>query len=281
MATTRRNGNERAKALGAFLKRTRSSRTPERPSDAAPRRRVKGLRREEVALAAGISHTWYTWIEQGRPVSCSRETLHRIASALRMEPAERKHLFDLAADGGEPAAALATEAPAELTPLLDAMRFEPAYVINALWDVLYFNAACAAVLGPFAPRSHRTGNVLRRLFLDETWRRGFDDWEGTARSSVAQFRSATGRLHGVDGFGALVTELADESPEFRVMWERKLLALPPLKRKIFTHATAGRLALHYASLRPQAVADDVTIVLYVPVADSFEAVKQLVSANAR
>ena len=270
-----------AAAIGAFLKSTRSSRTSQAPPPTVSRRRVKGLRREEVASAAGISVTWYTWIEQGRPISCSRDTLERIASALRMDAAERKHLFDLAGRSVEPSTdTLSTEAPAELAALVDAMRYNPAYLINALWDVLHFNDACSGVLGPFERGSRLTGNVLRRLFLDETWRRGFQDWEATAQSAVAQFRSATARMQGTDAFASLVTGLADESAEFRTMWDRKRLALPPLKRKTFSHPTAGVLTLHYTTMKPAGVVDDVSIVLYVPVTQSFDAVCQL-SLTAR
>lgn len=276
MPTTTRSTTSRAKALGDFLKRTRSNRTPDATARATPRRRAKGMRREEAALAAGISLTWYTWIEQGRPVSCSRATLDRIARALRMDRTERSHLFDLAHDvTATPARALLTRAPAELAALVDDLRESPAYVINALWDVLHFNAACGAVLGPFERGARVSGNVLRRLFLDDAWRTGFEDWEATAQSAVAQFRAATGRLQGGDALATLVSALADESAEFRAMWERRRLAAPPLRHKVFRHPTAGRLTLHYATMKPDA-ADYVSVVLYVPVAESFDAVRSLV-----
>ena len=165
-----------------------------------------------------------------------------------------------------------------VTPLVDALRYEPAYVINGVWDVLHYNAACAAVLGPFEAASRTTDNVIRRLFLDEHWRNGFADWEETAQSAVAQFRGATGALHGVDEFMALVSSLADASPEFRAMWERKRLAAPPIKLKTFVHPIAGPLRLHYANMRPDLTADDVTIVIYAPVAESFAAIRDLVDS---
>lgn len=277
MATTTLIETDRAKALGALLKHTRSSLPAETISRSTARRRVPGLRREEVAAAAGISATWYTWLEQGRTVSCSRATLGRIAAALRMDRTERRHLFDLANlnDDG-PVVRISTAAPSTLTPIVDALRYEPAYLINAVWDVLHCNAACDAVLGRFDSSSHITGNVLRRLFLDEHWRNRFADWEATAQSAVAQFRGATGALHGIDEFMSLVGSLADESLEFRAMWERKRLAPSPVKLKTFVHPTAGPLRLHYASMRPDSMVDDVSIVIYAPVAESFGAVRSLV-----
>ena len=276
MPATTLDSTDRAKALGAFLKRTRASRVADSAVPAAPRRRVKGLRREEVALAAGISVTWYTWIEQGRAVTCSRATLDRIALALRMDRTERKHLFDLASPSGDQAAAtISMVAPPELTPVIDALRVEPAFVVNGLWDVLHFNAACAAVLGPFERGSRATGNVLRRLFLDEQWRTRFADRDRTVQSAVAQFRSMPGRLHGTDTLLLFLATLAEESAEFRALWERKHLAPPPIKQKTFNHATAGALTMHYARLRPDTAAVDVSIVLYVPDAQSFAAVQRL------
>ena len=254
MTTTTLRSTERAKELGAFLKRTRSSRATDMMARSAVRRRVKGMRREEVALAAGISATWYTWIEQGRAVKCSRMTLDRIAAALQMDRTERRYLLDLATlTANDCGTAASTAAPSDLLPLIDALRFEPAYVINATWDVLYHNAACATVFGAFDVLSATKGNVLRRLFLDQHWRSGFADWETTAQSAVAQFRGATGSFHGTDAFMSFVGSLADASAEFRSMWERKRLAAPPVKEKTFVHPTAGRLRLHYASMRPDAM----------------------------
>ena len=278
MPTTMQKTSDGAKALGAFLERTRSSRAPDGFTSGARRRRVTGLRREEVATAAGISVTWYTWLEQGRPISASRETLGRIASALRMDRTERRHLFDLAhVTRGARLPAPSSTVPAQLRDLVDAMPLTPAYVINGLWDVLHFNAACRAVLGPFERGSGHTGNVLRRLFLDPVWRNGFEEWELTAQSAVGQFRGATGRLLAADDFGEFVSTLADESPAFRAMWERRRLANPPIKHKMFNHPIAGRLTFHYAGMKPDWVADDLLLIVYAPAAESLETVRTLTS----
>ncbi|NVB77615.1 MAG: helix-turn-helix domain-containing protein [Kofleriaceae bacterium] len=239
--------------LGAFLIRTRESRTPDAATRTPGRRRVKGLRREEVALAAGISPTWYTWLEQGRPVTCSRTTLESVARALRMSATERRHLFDLADANLEPPPPLVTRVPSQLATFVDATQ-HPAYVFNALWDVLHVNAAATTLFGPF---TH--ANVLRRLFLDDTWR--FKNADAIAQSAVAQFRAATGRFQYSDAFQALVGGLADASPAFRTLWERKQLEPPPLTQKILLHAT-GPIALHYATMRPDGF-DDVSIAIYV------------------
>src|SRR6185295_18988379 len=100
-----------ARALGAFLKRTRGARSLDASLRETGRRCVKGLRREEVAMAANISPTWYTWIEQGRATGCSRSTLDRIACALSMDRTERKHLFDLAVFNDDQVPELSTNGP--------------------------------------------------------------------------------------------------------------------------------------------------------------------------
>lgn len=239
--------------LGTFLVRTRESRTPDAATRTPGRRRVKGLRREEVALAAGISPTWYTWLEQGRPVTCSRTTLESIARALRMSATERRHLFDLADSNLESPPPLVTRVPPQLATFVDAMQ-HPAYVINALWDVLHVNPAAIELFGPF---TH--ANVLRRLFLDDTWRFEND----VLPSAVAQFRAATGRFQYSDAFQALVGGLADASPAFRTLWEQKQLEPPPLTQKVLLHPTRGRVALHYATMRPDGF-DGVSVAIYAP-----------------
>jgi transcriptional regulator with XRE-family HTH domain len=268
-------------SLGAFLKSVRAKTRPESLGlHPGRRRRAPGLRREEVALAAGISVTWYTWIEQGRPMTCSRTTLACIADALRMTRAERAHLFDLAGSADEAPAHLSRQIPVAIQALADALTLHPVYIVNGRWDVLHFNAACAALLGPFDTASPITSNVLRRLFLDERWRVGFEDWSGTAASAVAQFRAATGALWRDDSFGLFVAQLADESAEFRALWNRRQLELSPVKAKVFTHPRVGRVAMDYATMKPDVAADDVRLVLYVPRAESTSAIQRLMARRS-
>lgn len=270
------------KALGAFLKSVRAKTHPESAGfRAGARRRATGLRREEVALAAGISATWYTWIEQGRSVSCSAATLSRIADALRMTRTERAHLFDLAANDDQSSPRVSSSIPAELEAFARSLTAHPTYVVNRRWDVLYFNDACAAVLGPFDAASRTTSNVLRRLFLDEMWREGFENWGDTATSAVAQFRATTGALQRDDAFAAFVAQLADDSDDFRSRWEQRRLAPSPLTLKVFNHPTAGRIEMEYATFKPDAAADDVRLVLYVPRSSSMRAVQRLARAARR
>ncbi|GAO01623.1 hypothetical protein PSR1_00479 [Anaeromyxobacter sp. PSR-1] len=253
-----------ARALGDFLRRMRSR--PALAVAGAVRRRVTGLRREEVAVAAGISITWYTWLEQGRPVRTSRRTVRAIARALRLGEAEAAHLSRLAE-------AVATAAPrwrrtAQASPALramvDGLGDAPAYVVNGRWDVLHANAAARAALGPFDPIPGVTDNVLVRLFLDPGWRSRFLDWEAVASSAVAQFRAGGGRLVAHPDWNAFVADLAARSPEFARAWEAHALADPHLRRKRLAGPGGEPLELLYASFAPEGEPEDVRVVLYVP-----------------
>lgn len=251
--------------LGDFLKSVRAHVTPEslgiRPG---ARRRTPGLRREEVAAAADISATWYTWIEQGRDVSCSRDTLERIARALRMNETERTHLFTLARvdSPSRTTRPLTTEVASCVADIADALEPNPAYLINGRWDVLHFNRACAVALGAFDAASAEKSNVLARLFLDVEWRR-FHEWEATAASAVAQYRAAIAHYADDERITSFIEWLATTSSEFRAMWSNVAVAPSPSKEKSFQHPTAGQLTFAYSTLRPDAAPDDVLMVVYM------------------
>jgi len=175
-----------ARTLGAFLRRMRDRATP-LDARRGSRRRAAGLRREEVSQAAGISVTWYTWLEQGRDVRVSPRALNAIADALRLDATERDHLLRLAdAAHATRASSITQVASEQLVRFVDALS-HPAYAINGMWDVLHANRAATALLGEFRPE-HPTGNVLTRLFLDPAWQRLFHPRgrsRGVGRGSVS------------------------------------------------------------------------------------------------
>lgn len=257
-----------ARALGDFLRRMRS-----RPALAVAgggRRRVTGLRREEVAVAANISITWYTWLEQGRPVRTSPRTVRALARALRLGEAEAAHLARLAdaVASAAPRWRRTAQASPALRAMVDGLRDSPAYVVNGRWDVLHANAAARAVLGSFEATPGVTDNVLARLFLDPGWRGRFLDWEAVASSAVAQFRAAGGRLVAHPDWNAFVADLAARSPEFARAWESQALADAHLRRKRLAAPGAEPLELLYASFAPEGEPEDVRVVLYVPADDA-------------
>lgn len=214
--------------LGAFLKTRRSQLRPEDVGvpTYGDRRRVLGLRREELALLAGVSASYYTRLEQGNSLSASPEVLDAIARALRLDESERRHLHDLAhADryrprGRRPAPERVSAATEQL---LDALADVPAVVLGRRSDLLAWNrlghALFAGHLDADAPRTAaQRPNMAKLVFLDGHTRELYADWPSKARAVVGNLRLAAGRhpedavLHG------LVGELSAKSDEFAAMW---------------------------------------------------------------
>jgi transcriptional regulator with XRE-family HTH domain len=243
-------------------------RTEPRPSHAKTRRRAAGLRREEVAVDAGISVTWYTWLEQGRPVRVSGRTLNDIARALRLDTTERAHLMRLARAARASSEQSITEVATEsVRTLADGLHPHPVYVVNGLWDVLHANAAARAMFGDFAATPGVTDNILRRLYLDPDWRERFVDWDAVSGSAVAQFRAATGHMVGAKRWRDFVDRLTGESPAFAARWRRHELASAFPRHKTVRHPESGERSFLYASVAPDAEPTDLRLIVYTALPD--------------
>lgn len=236
--------------LAAFLRARRM-----RPSPAAVglppgmRRRTPGLRREEIALLAEVGTTWYTWLEQGRAVRPSVEVLESLAGALRLDAAERRHLFHLADRPlpDRPGAAMDTVSP-ELRRLLDGLGATPAYIKGRRWDVLAWNRAASVVILDFDALPPGRRNMLELTFTDADLRRRIVDWEDVAPTVLAMFRADIGRYAGDPGIADLVARLMRASAEFRAWWPRHDVVVLPEGRKEWTHPVAGRLQFGFTRL---------------------------------
>lgn len=259
--------------LALFLKAKRAAIAPEniglRP---ARHRRARGLLRDEVAQRAGISQTWYTWLEQGREIKPSREVLEHLAEALLLSESERGHLMTLArpeASDRSPRCFSHAAPPAlqSWTAGLD----QPAYVLNGRWDVLAWNEPAREVLADFATIPPADRNVLRMIFLWPDWRRLFVEWDCLAASSVAQFRAETARYAGGEEFEAFTRKLAADSADFAGLWYARAVDAPRLRVKRMHHPRLGMIDLTYAPLQPKGLAGDLSVVVYSPltVADAF------------
>ncbi|HJY36266.1 MAG TPA: helix-turn-helix transcriptional regulator [Steroidobacteraceae bacterium] len=260
---------QRRRELALFLKAKRAAIAPQKVGlHPGRRRRTNGLLREEVAQRAGISPTWYTWLEQGREINASTEVLEHLADALLLTRSERAHVMTLARPGTPSRGSMrfSHEVSAVLRSWIDGLD-QAAYVLNGRWDVLAWNAAAVQLLGDFAALSTADRNILRMIFLWPHWRRLFVDWECLAESVVAQFRAETARHSGAPELLELTDALAGDSAEFARLWHARAVDVPQLKVKRLQHPGLGTVELTYAPLRPGGVADDLSVVVYSARAD--------------
>ncbi len=259
------NGEQRRAELADFLRRRRESL---RPDDVGlpdgGRRRTPGLRREEVALLAGVGTTWYTWLEQGRDVRASLDVLEALARALRLTPAERTHLV-LLGRGEEPPPC--TPAAEHVSPtlrrLIEHLGTNPAYVLGRRSDYLAYNRAACAVFGDFDRLPPGTRNHVWLHFMDPRRREMFADWDRSARLIVAKFRADSARHLGDPEFDQLISALRRSSPEFCKLWKRHEVARAGSGRKEVLHPVVGKLVFEHAVFNP-AEAPDQRLILYSP-----------------
>lgn len=258
---------KRREELSRFLRDRRARVRPEAVGlPVGRRRRAPGLLREEVAQIAGVSSTWYTWLEQARATKPSARVLDGLAKALCLNPTERRHLYRLARPDLVPNAA-STERetlPAPLHALLNGLMPHPAYVIDARWDVIAWNASAAIVFGGFEHLGPGERNILHRLLLDPDWRQLFVDWEAIVESSIAQFRAATVHLAADPGVTELVASLAKRSERFARLWRRQDVAHSRATQKKLRHRSGHVLTFNYATFSPDGADRDVRFTIYTP-----------------
>src|SRR5688572_4256881 len=178
--------------LGQFLRTRRASIGPEAVGlPSAGRRRTPGLRREEVALLAGVSVSWYTWLEQGRPIRASRDVLLAIARTLQLTPTEHAHLLALADRVGHIAPPESDRAPDQLVRLIDAMSPSPAYVLGPRWEFLAWNRAQSLLFPEIARLEAPDRNLLWVVFATQRARSLIVDWPTESQRMLTQFRADT------------------------------------------------------------------------------------------
>ncbi|TYB47625.1 helix-turn-helix domain-containing protein [Nonomuraea sp. PA05] len=237
-----------------FLATRRAKLTPEQVGlPAGGRRRVPGLRREEVAVLAGVSTEWYTRLEKGHISGVSPEVLDAVAQALRLDQDERTYLFDLAhAARRAPSRRRDVQVPPRVQWLLDSMTMSAAWVRNGRTDIVTCNALARAVLAPVfdSPVTARHGraNLARYVFLDPDSQRFFVDWDEAAAVSAALLRAEAGREPHDRALRDLVGELSTLSTEFRTQWAAHDVRIRHDGDKRLWHPQAGDLELAYQSL---------------------------------
>lgn len=231
--------------MGEFLRARRSQVSPRDVGmPLSGGRRVAGLRREEVAVLAGVSADYYTRLEQGRERNPSGQVIDAIARALLLTPDARLHAYRLAGLLPKPETSRQYDVDPGLLELMDAFPTAVAYVINRRLEVLASNALADALLGSLADPQ----NMVRTLFHDPAARELFANWENIARDSVEALRLASGEDPDV---ALLVDELIASSNEFAVLWKHHGVSSLGSKLKTFNHPDVGRITLTYQTFDVQ------------------------------
>ncbi|MDB5060027.1 MAG: family transcriptional regulator [Chloroflexi bacterium] len=263
------NDAQHRTTLARFLRTRRERIRPEHAGlPAGGRRRTPGLRREELAQLAGVGATWYTWLEQGRPIRVSAAVLESIARTLHLDPDERAYLFVLARD--ETTTPLPAFAPAiapNLQQVLDALDHYPCYVLDARWNVVAWNAAACVAFADFPALSGRERNILWRMFTYPAQRTFFVQWEQEAQIALAIFRAGTVRYVGEAWYTELVADLMHSSPEFAAWWPRADLRGVYAGQKEIDHPKAGRMVFQPVTLLV-AETQDQRVVAFAPLAET-------------
>lgn len=253
--------------LGAFLRAQRARLRPADvglPEDIDPGlRRTPGLRREEVAQMAGVSLTWYTWLEQGRNISASEQVVDALARALRLGSDQRRHIRTLA---GLPTVAGETRVDAVLSRLqrlVDAASPSIASIYDVHFDYVAWNIPYKLLRNDPARLPEGRRNLVWMMFTDTQNRARMVRWEPAARAVLGQFRAAAGQRPGDPRFTAIASGLAEASPEFRDWWAEYPVRDFRSATIEIDHREAGRLALEMFQLRP-VEHPDMLMVLQVP-----------------
>ncbi|MET7279549.1 helix-turn-helix transcriptional regulator [Kribbella sp. NPDC005582] len=239
----------RRRELGLFL-RTRRERIQPGEVGFAPglRRRTPGLRREEVALLAGVGVTWYTWLEQGRDINVSAQVLEGIARTLRLDRLERNHLYTLAGLQIGPTPGDCTLLTPAIQKMLDAVTPYPAIVMNERYDILAFNQAYCQVVLDLNQIAVEERNILWLNFVSDKWNCTFLDGESIRRHMVASYRAALASHLSEPSWQELTQGLLARSPEFAAMWERYDVASPSTRVKMIDHPEVGLMRVDPAIL---------------------------------
>jgi transcriptional regulator with XRE-family HTH domain len=239
-----------------FLVSRRAKIPPDRAGLAAygSNRRVPGLRREEVAMLAGVSVDYYTRLEKGNLAGVSDTVLDAVARALHLDDVERAHLFDLARTAN--ATPMRTPRRAGRQPqvrpsvqrLLDAMTWVAAFLRTGRLDVLAANQLGYALYAPVFSRGGRPVNLARYVFLDPRAKDFYADWDGIAAAAVGSLRAEAGRDPYDRALSSLIGDLSVRSEEFRVRWAAHDVTEYRSGTQPFRHPLVGDLTLDYTAL---------------------------------
>ncbi len=241
------------KALAAFLRSRRERADPaETGLPPGGRRRTPGLRREEVSLLSGVSLTWYTWLEQGRDINVSPQVLLALTRALQLDDVERAHLFRLAGRPAPEPAERSLQVPDAVRAFMDTLMPNPAFVIDRCFDVLAWNRAQEAILGPaLLDRPRRELNSAWLLFREPGIRALMPEWEAETEWMAGLLRQQAAYELDNPRFAELIDELVTTSPHFAQLWEAHDVVEFRSSVRRYRHPDAGDIEVSFVRLAVQ------------------------------
>src|ERR1035437_3573658 len=261
---SRRVGEQRRAELGEFLKARRARLSPgDFGMPRGSRRRTPGLRREEVALLAGVGVTWYTWLEQGRQINASTQVLDAVARTLRLDRAEREHLYRLAEATPLRTECVRTQVPDTIREIVHSLEPLPATLVNSRFDILLPNDAHEELFWDWhsMPCIHK--NTLWCCITEPSARDKFPEYDKQVRYMVARLRSAYSRHLGDQDWEEDIRRLASLSHQFTELWARHEVAASEPRVIPYLHPQAGPLSLAISELTVPDL-PEVRIQVYTP-----------------
>lgn len=268
------NEKYRYKELADFLKTRRAKILPSQVGlSTATRRRTSGLRREDVAQLAGVGITWYTWLEQGRPIQVSTQVIESLSRVLLLDKEERIHLYLLA---NLPLPADIPEYQVSVSPIiqhvLDSLVFSPSLVMDQRWNVIAWNEVACLVYGDFNEMNVRQRNIVWAMFTDNKYKLLFVDWNLRAKDLLGRFRSTCGQYIEDSWFAHFIDDLKMQSTEFNLWWPLHEIQSNSGVYKQLNHPIAGILDFEVSKFD---VSDNsgLTLIVHTPLSGTDTATK--------
>ncbi|WP_141504851.1 helix-turn-helix transcriptional regulator [Paenibacillus luteus] len=265
------NETSKSKTMGAFLKSRRERLQPAQAGIASSygNRRTPGLRREEVAMLAGVSATYYTWLEQGREVTASKDIIESIGKALQLTHDERMHLYQL---WNPNELEFATPINTTLNPhwrnIIEQLPY-PAFISNERCEVLAWNRGANHVIADFDSLPETGRNMIRMLFLDKELSRRIVNWDAFASYSVAVFRTYHDKHQDDPWFKETVELLSKESVHFEAMWKQHDIQLKKVSRVLIQLPGAVQASVYdIQSFGNHADYPELNICIYMPILEA-------------
>jgi len=250
--------------LSEFLKSCRARLSPGAVGlPPGGRRRTPGLRREDVAALAGLSATWYTWLEQGRDVRASDRVLEGLSRTLRLSGEERDYLFSLAQNRPAPLQSARVEmVPDTVKRSLDALNV-PAEVITPRWDVVYWNPMVKLFFRDYDALAPERRNLIRILMTSPEYQEDPEEFEAMARRITAKLRVDYSQASGDPSFDALIEEMSDISPLFRDLWRSPEIRSRSEGVQLLKHPQFGGISFEHTSYLVEG-APTLRVVIFTP-----------------